>query len=197
MHATPIPTLTLTSALKEWAVAVTALTEGKTILLLRKGGIREQGNLFTVPQQRFWLYPTYEHQKPHLLKPEYANQVEPVSSGWHPSTVEIQAWAEITQSFQINDAAVIEALFPFHIWNSQFVLERLNWKPHAPLAVLLLRVYKLPQIQCIPYLNQYGGCKSWIELQADLSPAAAPVLTPVLTAKEYFNQVHAIERIIG
>ncbi|BCX07554.1 MAG: hypothetical protein KatS3mg066_1413 [Fischerella sp.] len=35
-------------ALKEWAVAVTALEAGKTIMLLRKGGIHERNGRFQV-----------------------------------------------------------------------------------------------------------------------------------------------------
>ncbi len=68
----------LTQALKEWAVAVEALESAKTIMLLRKGGIREQGGRFTVAQDQVLLYPTYEHQQPHLLKPAYSSQIQPV-----------------------------------------------------------------------------------------------------------------------
>lgn len=59
---------TTNHALKEWAVAVDALAEGKTILLLRKGGIKEEGNRFRVAYEEILLYPTYEHQQPNLLK---------------------------------------------------------------------------------------------------------------------------------
>jgi len=41
--------LNTTHALKEWAVAVDALEQGKTIMLLRKGGIHEQGGRFSCP----------------------------------------------------------------------------------------------------------------------------------------------------
>lgn len=89
-------TKTLSHALKEWSVAVEALEAGKTIMLLRKGGIREESTNFEVPYRQVWLYPTYEHQKPDLLKSEYASQVTPVESGWHPDTVRIGSCAEIT-----------------------------------------------------------------------------------------------------
>jgi hypothetical protein len=189
---TPLPA-TLTSALKEWAVAVNALANGDTILLLRKGGIREQGSSFNLVHRRVWLYPTYEHQKPHLLKPGYARQVEPVPSGWHPDSVNISAWADITHQFQVSQAAVVEALLPFHIWTADFVSERLKWKPRSPLSVLLLRVHKLPHPQPISYHSDYGGCKSWIELQ---EPLALNTALPVLTDAAYQQQVHQIETIL-
>lgn len=185
---------TLTSALKEWAVAVDALTQGNLILLLRKGGIREYGGTFQVAHTQVWLYPTYEHQKPELLKPDYASRVCPVPSGWHPEQVKISAWADITHVLQVSEAAVVEALSPFHIWNAAFVSERLKWKPKSPLYVLLLRVHRLPQEQTIPYQSVYGGCKSWIDLQTYLSTRQT---TPVLSDDEYFRQVEAIREAIG
>ncbi|HEY9630059.1 MAG TPA: DUF1802 family protein [Coleofasciculaceae cyanobacterium] len=186
-----MPKMPLTAALKEWAIAVDALTQGSTILLLRKGGIREQS--FAIAHAHVWLYPTYEHQKPHLLKPEYGRQVVPVESGWHPETVPIQAWAEITHVFEVCEGETIAALLPFHIWNEAFVSERLKWKARSPLSVLLLRVYGLPQPQSIPYRAEYGGCKSWIELQSKLSPEIAK---PVLTDDAYREQVEAIALLV-
>lgn len=153
-----------THALKEWAVAVDALEKGQTIMLLRKGGIREQGGRFQVAHDQVLLYPTYEHQQPFLLKPEYAEQVTPVTSGWHPETVRIGSWARITDIFQVADERVVNALLPFHIWNEQFISDRLKWKPRQPLYILLLRTYKLAQVQMIPYQAIYSGCKSWIDL---------------------------------
>lgn len=185
-------------ALKEWAVAVKALAQGETILLLRKGGICEQG--FTLPDQqpRFWLYPTYEHQQPHLLKPVYASQVTPVVSGWHPQTVAIQAWATVTAWFELTSVPELEALMPCHIWNEAFVSERLKWKPSLPLTALLLRVYVLPQPQLLPYQQAYGGCKSWIKLsEADFNLSANPstnpsAATPALPDALYQQQAQAI-----
>jgi hypothetical protein len=191
----PISTSTtiLTVALKEWAVTVDALAQADTILLLRKGGIREQGGSFQVAHSRIWLYPTYEHQKPHLLKPEYADRVTPVESGWHPETVPIQAWADITHTFQVSEAETVEALLPFHIWNQQFAIERLKWKPKTPIALLLLRVHRLPQAQTIPYREEYGGCKSWIELALSPDVSHEPA-KPVLPDEVYQKQVEAIEQ---
>lgn len=186
----------ITHALKEWAVAVNALSAGETILLLRKGGIREAGGQFRVAQNKVWLYPTYEHQKPHLLKSAYANQVEPVASGWHPQAVSISAWAEITQIFQINDPDTVLALLPFHIWNDQFVSDRLHWKPLQPLYVLLLRVYRLDMMHTIPYRSEYGGCQSWINLGRTAEAIAPNRFTPALTDTAYAEQVNTIQAII-
>ncbi|WP_413164176.1 DUF1802 family protein [Capilliphycus salinus ALCB114379] len=159
-------------ALKEWNVAVKAMEAGKTILLLRKGGIKEEKGRFSVEHQRVLLYPTFEHQQPNLLKPEYASEVQPVSSGWHPETVKISSWAEITDILAIDTPqaeALIFELLPFIIWNENFIRERINFKPKKPLFLLLLKPYKLSQVYEIPYDSSYGGCRSWIELKEEIS----------------------------
>ena len=186
--------LTTTHALKEWAIAVYALEAGKTILLLRKGGIREDGGTFRVAHDQVLLYPTFEHQQPDLLKPEYANQVNPVESGWHPETVRIGSWAKITDILMVSYEPSIEALLPYHIWNERFTRDRLKWKPRQPMYILLLRTYKLAQPQMISYRPEYGGCKSWIDLGEPISLAEA---VPVLSDGEYNKQANAIRSAIA
>jgi hypothetical protein len=182
-----------THAFKEWAVAVNALEEGKTILLLRKGGIREESNRFKVTYNQVLLYPTYEHQQPNLLKSEYASQVTPVASGWHPEAIRIGSWAEITDIFQVSEEETVAALLPYHIWNEQFVRDRLKWKSRQPLFVLLLRTYRLSQPEMIPYSSEYGGCKSWIALAAPISIQGR---VPILTDDEYQQHSTQIRQII-
>lgn len=190
-----------THALKEWQVAVHALEQGETIMLLRKGGIREAGGKFTVPHDRVWLYPTYEHQRSHLVKPQYADAMTLVEPGWRPETVRLGSWAFITDCFQVSNAATVAALLPFHIWNEAFVEERLKWKPNQPLEVLLLRVYRLPQPQMLPYQAAYGGCKSWIALptiaqRASFTQAWTDSVQALKDA-DYDEQKDAIQAIVG
>jgi hypothetical protein len=181
-------------ALKEWAVAVNALEKGNTIMLLRKGGIHERNGRFQIAHEQVLLYPTYEHQQDFLLKAEYANLVCPVTSGWHPETVRIGSWAEITDIFPVCDESIVNALLPFHLWNQHFISDRLKWKPRQPLYILLLRAYKLPQAQEIPYSNEYGGCKSWINLHQSINLQPAE---PVLTESRYTQLVREIRLIVG
>jgi hypothetical protein len=183
-----------THALKEWTVAVDALEQGKTIMLLRKGGIHEQSGRFKVAYDQILLYPTHEHQQPFLLKHEYAKQVTPVTSGWHPETIRIGSWAEITDILPVSEEPIVRALQPFHIWNEQFISDRLKWKPRQPLYILLLRTYELAQAQIIPYRSKYRGCKSWIDLAEPISIEDA---TPVLNDTAYAQLADEIRGIVG
>ncbi|NEQ39341.1 MAG: DUF1802 family protein [Okeania sp. SIO3I5] len=176
---------TTTAALKEWNVAVNALENGNTIMLLRKGGIREQGNNFTVVHKQVLLYPTFEHQQPNLLKPQYAKQVEIVDSGWHPEKIKISSFAEITNVLPVSDPSILNNLFAYHIWNEKFVSDRLKWKPQQRLYILLLRTYKLSQVYEIFYHPKYGGCRSWINLA---KPINITDLVPVLNDDTYRNR---------
>lgn len=177
---------TTTHALKEWAIAVDALEQGKTIMLLRKGGIHEQGGRFKVAHDQILLYPTYEHQQAFLLKPDYTSLVSPVTPGWHPETIKIGAYAQISDIFRVIEQETVSALLPFHIWNEQFVIDRLKWKPRQPLYVLLLRTYRLAEAQVISYRQEYGGCKSWIDLADPISIDGAQ---PVLDDEAYTKNV--------
>jgi hypothetical protein len=172
----------LIQALKEWSVAVAALEQGKTVLLLRKGGVRETAGRFQVLASEVILFPTIEHQRTDLLKAEYAHQVMPVQPGWHPDEITIRVWATITDVIPLQEPAAVDALYPFHIWSPTFVRDRLHWKPHQPLYALLLRVYRLAQAQTIAYVPAYGGCRSWIELETAIDLAGSQ---PVLSAADY------------
>ena len=183
----------LQSAFKEWSVAVDALAEGRMVLLLRKGGIREVGSRFQVPHQRVWLYPTYEHQKPHLLKHPWAPQVTPVEAGWHPTQIVIKAWAEIPHVWTVKRQQSVTSLLPFHIWNEQFVTERFRWKPNQPLHLLVLRVHRLRVPISIDWRSDYGGCRSWLTLEAPLDNADS---IPVLDEPAWHQIKEAIYRQI-
>ncbi len=202
MVSTAPRSLPLTHALKEWQVAVNALEQGETIALLRKGGIRESGGTFTVAHDRALLYPTYEHQRSHLVKGQYVDAITPVESGWHPETVRLGSWAFMTDRFPVSDEATVAALLPFHIWNEAFVADRLKWKPNLPLDVLLLRVYTLPQPQIIPYEPTYGGCKSWLDLTQAIAqhPGFVNALAdslPVLEDADYRARRDEIRAIVS
>lgn len=185
--------LTTFHALKEWAVAINALETGKTIMLLRKGGIHEKGGSFRVAHDRVLLYPTYEHQQTFMLKNEYSNLVIPITSGWRPQSVNITSYAQITHILPITDNSIINALLPFHIWNQHFIRDRQQWKPLEPLFVLLLRTYKLPTPLMVTYHPRYGGCKSWIDLNESISLEAAK---PALSENVYSKLVAQIVEII-
>src|ERR1043166_8013706 len=66
--SSPRTTRTMPIAFKEWAVTVRALAEGEQLVTLRKGGIRESEKHFQLDHDRFFLYPTFDHQRNDLVR---------------------------------------------------------------------------------------------------------------------------------
>ncbi|MGB3787398.1 MAG: DUF1802 family protein [Phormidesmis sp.] len=183
------------TALKEWSVAVDAIAQGTQTILLRKGGIQEEQGRFRARVERAVLFPTFEHQKPELLKPDYKGSVTPVASGWHPEKITLKAWAQITHIFLTTEADKISALNDFHIWQPQFASERLKWKPKQPLYILMLRAYQLANpVDIIWDSDLHGGCRSWISLA---QPLEADTERPAIDSDAYSAQIKQIEEIVS
>ncbi len=183
------------TALKEWSAAVDAIAQGTQIILLRKGGIQEEQGRFRTQADRVILFPTFEHQKPELLKSDYQSSVTPVASGWHPEKITLKVWAQITHIFLTTEADKVSALNDFHIWQPQVAAERLEWKPKQPLYVLALRAYHLANpIELAWDSELYGGCRSWISLKQTVE---ADTERPAIDAKTYDAQVKQVEEIIS
>ncbi|MEL6854107.1 MAG: DUF1802 family protein [Cyanobacteria bacterium J06607_13] len=177
------------TALKEWSVAVDALADGEMMMLLRKGGIKEAQGRFSARAENVLLFPTFEHQQPALLKPQYQAAVKPVTQGWHPQTITLKAWATVTDIFLTQDADKVAALSAFHIWQPKLAQARLKWKASQPLYVLALRTYRFAAPVEIPWQAEYGGCRSWIALASAQSVSRA---VPALSDEAYQQQVSAI-----
>jgi hypothetical protein len=166
----------LKHALKEWAVAVRALERGETALLVRKGGIREKA--FAVPRTRFLLLPGYEHQRPDLLKPEYRELMREIPSLTDDGPLCFSSFAEVEGAYEVSEAEDLASLDPHHMWTPEYAESRFKWRPKKPLTVLVLRTYLLSETVELPYREEYGGCKSWIELSDTVSvEGARPALS--------------------
>lgn len=183
-------------ALKEWGVAVKALEEAEQIILLRKGGIREETKQFELIENRFFLYPTFEHQKVELVKPQYEPDFFDSLNQWDSrhSTVQIRVFAEAVEDIEVFDEEKVQALSPAHIWVDTVAEDRLKWKKQQPLHVLVLRVYKLPKPVTIPIHESYQGCKSWHELLEDIDITGAK---PVLSDDRFAAKVQQIRSLLA
>src|SRR3954468_15390349 len=106
------------SAFKEWAVSVNALGEGKQVMLFRKGGIKEKNDQFEVEHPYFFLYPTFEHQNPASLKPEYAADLEKaLAEKPELGEVELKYWAKVEQAIGMTSMDPVWRQAGNHIWS--------------------------------------------------------------------------------
>jgi hypothetical protein len=197
-------------AFKEWAVTVRALAEGEQLLTLRKGGIREPEKHFRVEHERFFLYPTFDHQRFDLVRASHQpelrraleegvwadgepslHQLQRGTGLQPPDRVRIRAWAEVAAHYTITDPRTVDALSPFYVWTPDYAEKRLEWKRRHPLHVLLLRTYRIPRPVTVKVRDEYAGCRSWLELHRELPFEG----TPVLSDEEFERAAEEVEAI--
>lgn len=170
----------LRHTLKEWAVAVEALERGETALVVRKGGIREKA--FAVPSTRFLLLPGYEHQRPDLVKPGFRSLLEDLPERSDTGPLHFTSFAEVVGAYEISEKEELDALDEHHMWTPEYAESRFKWRPKKPLTALVLRTYLLPEEVVLDFREEYGGCKSWIELSEEVSTEGS---RPALSDAEF------------
>lgn len=174
----------MTHAFKEWAVICAALAEGQQALILRKGGIQEgqpaeNDDEFRLEHSRFWLYPTYTHQHHAGIRDEAVPLLKKAEAD-RPAAgiIRLSCFAEVTGVYIVNDLVRALLLAHLHFWSDETLRQRFAYR-RPGLYVMPVRVYRLATVHEIPDLRAYHGCRSWVDLQQDLSSAGAvPVLSP-------------------
>jgi hypothetical protein len=166
-------------AFKEWAVVCRALAEGRQGLILRKGGIAEEGGQFRPEHDRFLLYPSYFHEQHRTgIKPDLFPLLEAAEADRPPAgRLRFTHFAAVSSVSHVTDLDRALALDPLHGWTADEVRKRFRYR--APgLYVLPVRVYRLADPLEVDERPEYAGCKTWVELD---SAAATDGATPVMS----------------
>jgi hypothetical protein len=161
-------------ALKEWAVTIAALAAGDQVLIVRKGGIGEKR--FELPHPRFYLFPTYAHQRPELVKaPARERFGDPLARRDDPDRLPLATYAELHAAHPIADPEALEAIDHLHVLSADYADERLRWRRKHPLWAAVLRVWSVPVPPVLVVGPEHGGCVSWVDLPATIAAPADPV----------------------
>jgi len=163
-------------ALKEWAVTLDALASGRQVLIVRKGGIGEKR--FDLPHPHFYLFPTYAHQRPELVKPEFHDAYRAsLERRDEPERIPLRLYAELHSAYEIRDDAGLAAVAPEHVLTDDYAAERLRWRRKHPLWAAVLRVWRVAEPPVLEVTDAHGGCVSWLALPDVPAPGARePVL---------------------
>jgi hypothetical protein len=184
----------LRHAFKEWAVICQALAEGRQALILRKGGIAEDGGEFRVEHTRFWLYPTYAHQQRDGIRAEALPLLEQAEAERPPAnTIRLSHFAEITGIYHVHDLLPALMLAHLHYWSEETVRSRFAYRTPG-LFVLPVRVYRAAEAFEIPETAYYHGCRSWVELERALPTEGA---TPVLDQQAMRDLHHNLDVLLN
>lgn len=179
-------------ALKEWASLIEALSLGRQIALLRKGGIVEAARRgFELRHREFLLFPTWEHQHARLLQPQFQTLVTPPVEG----SIRFTLLAQVDEALPAPASRdTLLAASGHFIWNEDFVHQRYDYRPDLPLWLILLRCFRLPEV-LLPDRPSYAGCKSWVNLSGDVDVSAArPVLEDTAYQAARRNLVATLEQ---
>ncbi len=146
-----------------------ALATGRQDVILRKGGIVEPGGEFRVEQSEFLLLPTFLHQSPESLIPEARDLLADIDADRPPEgTVVFRHRAKVRAARRVQRPEDLAAYRPRHVWSDAVVAERFHrWKDE--LHVLEVDVIALSAPVSLPWHGDYGGCRSWVELRADVA----------------------------
>ncbi|MBN4059318.1 DUF1802 family protein [Dehalococcoides mccartyi] len=182
------------TGLKEWAVTSGALGRGDQILMLRKGGIREDGRHFKIEHESFLLYPGLYHEGESLLKPELRGLLDSTVNADFTREIKFSVFCELVETIEISEDRQVKALDAFHIWSREFPVKRFNWKPRHPLKLMIVRAYRLDSPVTVPVEESYAGCKSWVELSTEIDLAN---LTPALSDSEFDARLAEIHKALA
>lgn len=164
-------------ALKEWASVCAALAHGRQSILLRKGGIAEETDGFSVEHREFWLFPTRFHQSADELSPDASHLPDdPLAAAPRPGIIDLSLYGVVEDVLQITDAGRLGALDGLHVLAPATILKRFEYREPG-LNVLLVRVYRRAEPFEITDAPHFAGCKSWVDLRNKLPTAGlAPVI---------------------
>lgn len=174
-------------AFKEWVVLTDALARGEQIFILRKGGIHEGRGGFQMEHPEFLLFPTLFHQQRESVVPSAQERFDAITSaGVNRDQVRIEYFARVTEWHHLPEFSDVAELSGQHIWRDEVIAERFEWGRTKGIYAIAVRVYQLQTPANLPLLPSYGGCKSWIELEQDLSIENA---RPVLSDEEFSRKL--------
>ena len=183
------------TALKEWATVLEAMAKGEQLVLIRKGGLIEPSSGFELVAPAFLFYPTFEHQAVRYLREpfgSYFNEAQRHRASEGRVRVDLAGLAVRCVASQ--DPRLIERLSASHIYNQEFLTQRLKWQPEQPLTIVVVRAFRLLPTLTLPVSPRYAGCKSWVELDAPVSLTGAQ---PVLSDEQFAARAQDITKLLS
>ena len=139
-----------TTALKEWPSAIDALSSGRQVLLLRKGGIAERE--FVLDTHRFLLMPSWFHE-----------------GGSAPEELSISHWCQVLEVWTTTSMETILKLEPLVVLSRKDLETRHHFRPGQSLHIIGVQTFSLPSIISVPMRPEYQGCRSWVTLEEPIA----------------------------
>ena len=182
------------AAFKEWRIVVEALNCGQQILILRKGGISEGRGGFKVAHPEFLLFPTMFHQQRDGVIPEWQARFDQLAGTPDNGHFQIQSYARLIEWHELRRPEDFKRLAGQHIWREEVISARFDWGKEKQIFALALRVFRFPRPVTFPMRPEYGGCKSWIDLQDEVDGNGA---SPALSDDQFSLKLRAFREALA
>lgn len=178
-------------ALKEWAATCRALATGRQIILLRKGGLQDAGGTFALEAPVFWLMPTGFHQTARLLKAEHRDLLDGIVE---PAQVELSLLAEVVQTWSLGQEHEARLQQAPHVWSQDYLDQRYAYQPDRLVQAAAVRVWQRAGVHTLPLVPEYGGCRSWVNLQQSLT---CDQLQPVMGEASFATALRELNQLFS
>jgi hypothetical protein len=93
-----------------------------------------------------------------------------------------------------HDPDALAAIDPLHILSPDYAAERLRWRRRHPLWAAVLRVGRPLAPPVLHVGPEHGGCVSWVELPAGITPGAT---APALGDDEFAEAAERVEAALA
>lgn len=172
-----------------------AMGRGEVIVMVRKGGIREQRAGFSVRHDRFLLYPTYFHEKAAELQPRFiaaldeAADVRPA-----PGVIRVELVAHVAAVWRVGELESLRGIEHEHGLAWPAVESRFHYRGKPGVQVVAVRIARLAEPVELPEIRRYAGCVSWVELDTDVDVAGA---RDVIERGEFDGRLARLRDVLG
>ena len=182
-------------AFKEWVVVVDALLRGEQAVIVRKGGLREGPGGFDIDHSEFLFFPTLFHQQRQAVTPAAQARYDELAPHFPPpETLRLEGFARVMAWRRLTSLAAAWHLRGQHIWRDDIIAERFDWGRDKHIHALAVRVFRLDSTVELPMRPAYGGCKSWVQLEEEVSLTGA---RPVLAEAAFAAKLEEFQKAVA
>lgn len=170
--------------LREWTSVVDSVAQGRTHVLIRKGGIAEGKDGFQVRRSFFGLLPTLFHQ---------VKANDPGAEAPSPPSV-VGVIAQLVEAWSVTSTVSMESIAGFHGYSPEQLATRQQYKPDRPLNLMILRAFRLRHPLQIAPGEIRAVCRSWVDV-----PLAGGLggIDPAAAIETSSNAIEQLQRLIA
>lgn len=165
-------------AFKESAIVCQALEEGKQTLVLRKGGVIEEGGVLKAEHDEFFIYPTYDPNVAEGIKADWRPRIHKLDKDAKDTKhVHFHIYATVDSVLKVTNWEAAKSLVPFTVLTEQAIEKEFRSGDWEGFYLLLLRVYSLAVPMDLPRKASHDTHPIFVPLGASLFTIGAfPVI---------------------